>query len=124
METLDEPGSMKLSQADALAGMPEEVKSESLGPMVGIAAIALNLAMKYHDISTIQDGALYQQYKLEGRNMVPLHMDMVFETAMQIERHLISANKRISQLMVLACLEDNPAETNAGERDIESQPKD
>ena len=49
-----------------------------IGPAVGVASIALNMAMKYHDINTVQDGALYQQYKLEGKNMRPLHFDMVF----------------------------------------------
>lgn len=52
-----------------------------VAPAHGIAAIALSMSMKYHNISTVQDGALYQQYKLEGRNMVPLHLDMIFDTA-------------------------------------------
>ena len=61
-------------------------------PVQGIAAIALHMAMQYHSINTVQDGALYQQYKLEGRNMVNLDLSMVFDTAIQIEQHLISRN--------------------------------
>jgi len=63
------------------------------------------MAMKYHDISTVQDGALYQQYKLEGKNMTPLHIDMVFETAMQIEKHLIRSHKRIADALLAHLVE-------------------
>lgn len=90
----------------------------SIGPFVGVASIALNLAMKYHDISTVQDGALYQQYKLEGRNMRELHIDIVFETAMQIEKHLIAANRRIADALIATMVE---AIDEAGED--ESEPK-
>lgn len=71
-----------------------------IGPMIGVASIALNMAMKYHDINTVHDGALYQQYKLEGKNLPPLHLDMVFETAIQIERHLVGGNKRVTALLL------------------------
>ena len=76
-----------------------------VGPHIGVASIALNMAMKYHDINTIQDGALYQQYKLEGRNIRPLHLDMVFETAIQIERHLVGAHKRVTDALLAALIE-------------------
>lgn len=71
----------------------------------GVAAIALTLAMKYHDINTVQDGTLYQQYKLEGKNMQPLHIDIVFETAIRIERHLLASSDRIAQLVVDAVVQ-------------------
>lgn len=67
-----------------------------------VGALALNLALKYHDIGTVQDGALYQQYKLEGRNMRELHLDMVFETAIRMEMHLLGASERIANLVVEA----------------------
>ena len=85
-----------------------------IAPAHGIAAIALNMAMKYHDISTVKDGALYQQYKLEGRNLTYLHIDMVFETAIQIERHLLGSSDRIAKLIADALevqVEDEPAAT-------------
>src|SRR5690348_10454121 len=113
-ELENKPRSMKFEQSDAIAGLPDEVVNEPIGPMIGVAAIALNMAMKYHDISTVQDGQLYQQYKLEGRNMVSLHLDMVFHTAMQIEEHLISANKRVAKLMVLAVIDET---TEPGQTD-------
>lgn len=78
----------------------EPIANAPVAPAHGIAAIALNMAMKYHDIATVQDGALYQQYKLEGRNMIPLHLDMVFETAIRIEAHLLGASERIAKLVV------------------------
>lgn len=71
-----------------------------IAPAEGIAAIALSMAMKYHDINTVQDGALYQQYKLEGKNLTPLHIDHVFETAIRIEMHLLGASERIAKLVI------------------------
>lgn len=78
----------------------ETIKYAPIAPAHGIAALALNFALKYHDINTVQDGALYQQYKLEGRNMTALHLDMVFETAIKIEAHLLGASERIAKLLV------------------------
>lgn len=71
-----------------------------ISPLQGIAAIALQMSLKYHDIGTVKDGALYQQYKIEGKNMIPFHLDMVFETAIAMEKHLMGANERISQLLI------------------------
>ena len=82
------------------AAMP----SAPIAPAHGIAAIALTMAMKYHEINTVQDGALYQQYKIEGKNMVPLHLDMVFDTAIKIEAHLLGASERIAKLVCDAIL--------------------
>ena len=78
----------------------EPIKNTPIAPAHGIAALALNFAIKYHDIGTVQDGALYQQYKLEGRNMIPLDLQMVFETAMKIEAHLLGASERIASLLI------------------------
>jgi hypothetical protein len=47
----------------------EPLKDTPIAPAHGIAAIALNMALKYHDINTVQDGLLYQQYKLEGKKL-------------------------------------------------------
>src|SRR3990167_8274411 len=80
---------MTFTKDDAVAGMPDEITNSPVGQMVGISAIALNMALKYHDINTVQDGTLYQQYKLEGKNMHALHLDEVFHTAIQIEQHLV-----------------------------------
>lgn len=78
----------------------EPIKDAPISTAQGIAAVALNFALKYHDINTVQDGALYQQYKLEGRNMRELHLDMVFETAIKMEMHLIGASERIARVVV------------------------
>jgi hypothetical protein len=66
----------------------------------GIAAIALSMAMKYCEINTVKDGTLYQQYKLEGRNMTGLHLDTVFEVAIKIEAHLLAGSERIAKIVV------------------------
>lgn len=71
-----------------------------LAPAHGIAAIALNMAMKYHDITVIKDGAMYQQYKLEGKNLRELNIDEVFETAIRIEAWLLGSSDRIAKLIV------------------------
>jgi len=87
---------------DELKPIQEHLPDVKVAPAHGIAAIALSMALKYHDISTVQDGALYQQYKLEGKNMTPLHLDMVFETAMRIELHLMASEQRIAKVLVEA----------------------
>jgi len=81
---------------DGTANLPANMET-------GLAAIALNLAMKYHDINMIKDGALYQQYKLEGRNIPSLHLDMVFETAIRIEYHLLNSPSRLADHMMELC---------------------
>jgi hypothetical protein len=79
--------------ADAAPGSPVPVSQ-------GIAAIALSMAMKYHDMTLVKDGQLYQQYKLEGRNITTIDLADVFDTAIQIELHLLQANERIARLLV------------------------
>lgn len=71
-----------------------------VAPAHGIAAIALTMALKYHDINTVQDGALYQQYKLEGRNMRDLHLDSILETAARLEAWLLASSERIAKIVV------------------------
>ena len=78
----------------------EPISDTKVAPGVGVAAIALSMAIKYHDISTVQDGELYQAYKMEGRNLTPLHIDMVFETAIKMEKHLLAGSSRIAGLIV------------------------
>ena len=78
----------------------EPLGGSPLGVAHGIAALALNFALKYHDITTVQDGTLYQQYKLEGRNFRELHLAEVFDTAIQMEMHLLGASKRIANLVI------------------------
>lgn len=91
-----------------------------IAPSMGVAMIALNMSLKYHDINTVQDGALYQQYKLEGKNMHGLHLDMVFETAKQIERHLLTSSHQIAEFMIaglLDALEDPNGDDATPEKD-------
>lgn len=91
-----------MTEDEALIGQTdlEPMKDAKIASAHGIAALALNFALKYHDINTVQDGALYQQYKLEGRNMRDLHLDAVFETAIKIEAHLLGSDDRIAKLVV------------------------
>ncbi len=98
---------------DTLGELVKSSGDFSVNPAVGIGSIALTLAMKYHDINTVQDGTLYQQYKLEGKNMSPLHIDAVFDTAIRIERHLLATSDRIGQIVVDAlatAVDDEDAE--------------
>ena len=95
----------------------EAIGQTKVAPAVGIAALALNMAMKYHDITTIQDGTMYQQYKLEGKNLRELHLSDVFETAMKIEIHLLTGSERIAKMIVDALeirVEDDAAVPSAG----------
>lgn len=71
-------------------------------PGIAVASMALTMALKYHDMQMIPDGATYQQYKLEGRNIRSIGLADVFETAIQIEAHLIMANDRIGKMITSA----------------------
>ena len=73
----------------------DPIRDAPIPTLEAIAAVALSMAMKFHDTCMVKDGTLYQQYKLEGRQLVPLDMATVFNTAIEIERHLIGAPSRI-----------------------------
>lgn len=109
---------------EPLKALEPTMGNHPLAPAHGIAAIALTMALKYHDIATIQDGAMYQQYKLEGRNMRELHLDMVFETAILMEQHLIASSDRIAKILVDAIttgIEDEPETVE--EEDTPTEPQ-
>ncbi len=91
-----------LDATDEVNALAEAVPGAAVAVPQGVAAIALTMAMKYHDMSMIKDGQLYQQYKLEGRNIRNIELSDVFETAIQIERHLMAANERVSAWMLEA----------------------
>ena len=78
----------------------DPIKEAPVSTAVGISAIALNMALKYHDMGMIKDGQLYQQYKLEGRNIETIHLSHVFETAIQMEEFLLGSSDRIAKLVV------------------------
>lgn len=82
------------------------IQDAPIAPAHGIAAVALNMAMKYHDMNLVKDGVLYQQYKMEGKNFKTLHLDEVFETAIRIERHLLASSQRIAAIVVDAITAD------------------
>lgn len=87
-----------------------------ISPAVAVASVALNMALKYADITTVQDGALYQQYKLEGKNLQGLHLDYVFDIATRIERHLMTSANRLSEVVygtLLDAISDEPDEDPA-----------
>jgi hypothetical protein len=98
----------------------ENIGPTPVAPAHAIAAIALNMAIKFHDINTVQDGTLYQQYKLEGRNMSGLHLDMVFETAIRIERHLLASSERIAKIVFDAISVNDDPDSQNGEQKSES----
>jgi hypothetical protein len=96
------------------------IADTAVAPAHGIAALALNMSLKYHDINIVKDGALYQQYKLEGQNFRPFTVDEVFETAMRMEAWLLGASDRIAKMVVDAIsvvVEDDPEETPDGTED-------
>ncbi len=82
----------------AFAGL-EPIKDAQMSPGVALGAVALNMAMKYHQMQMIPDGLTYQQYKMEGRNIREIGLVDVFETAMQIEVHLMGSSERIAAVI-------------------------
>lgn len=88
----------------------EPLGNVPIAPAHGIAAVALSLSLKYHDIGTVQDGTLYQQYKLEGKNLTPLHLDMVLETAEKMELWLMASSERIAKVIIDALEAPDPVD--------------
>jgi hypothetical protein len=85
---------------NSLQTIHEALPEATLPPMVGVGAIALQMAMDYHDTTIIKDGVMYQQMKMEGKNIGVLGLGDVFETAKLIEIHLMGTSDRIAGLVV------------------------
>jgi hypothetical protein len=50
-----------------------------------LRSMALMLAIRHHGDTVIKDAGIYQQYKMEGRNMQPLNDELVIATAVRYE---------------------------------------
>jgi len=87
---------------EPLAEVGHHLPDAPVAPAHGIAAMALSMAIKYHDMNMVHDGVLYQQYKMDGRNLKSLHLSDVFETAIAMEKHLIASEQRIAAIIVEA----------------------
>lgn len=109
-----------MSQENEIAALAKHLPDAPMPPHIGVSAIALQMAMSYHGINMVQDGALYQQYKIEGREMVPLSLQMVFDTAKQIEEHLVNGGGRITDLLLnsfMDAVEHEMLEKQGGDSD-------
>jgi plasmid maintenance system antidote protein VapI len=71
-----------------------------INPMVGIGAIALNMAINYLDMTVVKDGQLYQQLKIEGKEIKGVSLETAFHYAKQIERHLMGTSDRIAGIVL------------------------
>ncbi len=87
----------------------EAIKDAPVSPATAIAAVALNFAMKWYDMTTIKDGAMYQQKKLEGANFQYYDFPDVLERAKEIELWILGSPSRLSQA-VLEVIADELAE--------------
>lgn len=77
-------------------GLPKDTKmTESML----ISTVALNMAMKWHDIGVVKDGAMYQQLKLEGKNLPVLTLPDVLATAQAFEAHLLAGPNRHAEML-------------------------
>lgn len=85
---------------NALDVVAKHLPDAPIPSMVGVGAVALQMALQYWNINTVQDGVLYQQYKMEGKNLGGLHLDQVFETAIRMEQHLMRTNERVADMVI------------------------
>lgn len=92
-----------------------------MAPAHAIAGVALHMAMKYHDMSTVKDGSLYQQLKVEGRNIRAINLDTVFETAIRIEQHLLGSSDRIAKIVVDALTVDEAGDAEDGAKVVPTE---
>ena len=113
------------TDANPLSDMSEVLPPDAkvqLSSGTAIAALGLSMALRYHDINTVQDGTLYQQYKLEGKDMHGLHIEHVLETAKIFEAHILSAPNRMSDQIMGALLTSLESEFGSGENTDEEAP--
>lgn len=71
-----------------------------------IRSLSLMLAIKYHGETVVKDGTLYQQYKLEGRNMRTLDDEMIIETAVRYET-FIRCGENPERMALIEDIADN-----------------
>lgn len=77
----------------------EPIADQPLPPSVAVSALAMNFALKWHDMRLIKDGTLYQQKKMEGANIQLIDMADVLRTAQQFEAWLLAGQNRHSQML-------------------------
>lgn len=77
-----------------------ELNGVPLSTAHAVSSLALNFALKWHDMRLIKDGAMYQQKKLEGENFQLIDLADVFETAKLIELHILGSPNRLSQALI------------------------
>lgn len=95
---------LTLSDEDNLLKLPAGVD----GPIpsgVAVGALALNFALKYYDMRLVKDGVMYQQLKLEQKELGTFGLQDVFEIAKQIEVHLLATSDRVASLVVEALVD-------------------
>jgi hypothetical protein len=95
----------------------EEISEAPIAPGTAVAAIALKMAMTFTGMSLVTDGILYQQYKLEGRNIASIDISWVFEVAIQIERHLLGGSDRIAEMLLEGISHNLIADSDDGDGD-------
>lgn len=85
--------------SENLLNIPE-LADTKVSPYIGIAALALNMALKWHDMRLIKDGTLYQQIKLENKPIHEIDMSDILETAHQFEKHLMMSPGRLAKVVL------------------------
>lgn len=78
----------------------EPLNNQPLPVAYLIGSVALNLALKWHDMTLIKDGVMYQQKKMEGANITHIDLPDVLETAKVFERHLMASSERVAEIVV------------------------
>lgn len=77
----------------------EPIRDAPMTTSMAIAAISLNMAMKYHDFTVVKDGVMYQQLKMEQKEMRTIQFEDVLETADRIRDYLIESESVIRSMM-------------------------
>lgn len=102
--------------------LPPDTKL-SMSPATAIAALGLSMSLKFHDINTVQDGTLYQQFKLEGKNLRGLHINDVLDLAKVLEQHILSAPSRMTD-RIMESLMDSFADAADDDSTVEGTADD
>jgi len=88
-----------MSDENPIAEVAEHLPDAGINPAHGIAGIALSMALRWHDTGVVKDGAMYQQLRVEGKEIRPMDVHDVLDTAKLFEKHLMDAPNRLSAMV-------------------------
>ena len=109
----------------------EHLEQAPVSASTAIAALAMNFALKWFDMTMVKDGTLYQQYKMEQRNITVIDFPDILKKAAEFEAWLINSDNRQMEQLTPGLIEElsskmvssilNATEPDGGEEQPEKE---